>query len=238
MVRHWTARLAESKPKPTEEQIPPLSHSLSFHAKAADAAPSSPPRPWLTELVLWLQTSLFSPLQAWERGQVSSRQDMLQQQRCWHSSRTGLYSAGVVRGCLDRRRPPGISKLSAALASLSVDIRWGAGGVCGLCISTGRGHSHAEVLSALGERNSVYQSGEERQSRLSWALTAGVWKAYPQTPHRPPPAGLTSSSHKASNWLQTHYCLCFLSQPVSLKTEMWTRIQGNVWLVNVQPCRL
>lgn len=49
----------------------------------------------------------LSPLQGWERGQVSVGQDMLHQQRPWHSCRPGLYSAGVVWGCLDRRGAPG-----------------------------------------------------------------------------------------------------------------------------------
>ncbi len=200
-ARRQTARLAEFKPKPTEKADKEilslslsLSHSPSFHAKAADAAPSSPPSAWLTEpamAVLWLQTSPHPPLQGWERGQVSTRQDMLHQQRPWHSCRPGFYSAGVVWGCLDRRGALGyISSLLLEPAYLWV--LGVVGGVCGLCqsgcISNGRGHRQVDVLSALGEEQCVPKWGGE-QPQLS--SDCCCLKSSPTAP----PAGLASSFH-------------------------------------------
>lgn len=61
LIQHvWQNRKAEKANK----EILSLSHTPSFQAKAADAAPSSPPLAWMADLavgVLWFQTP-FSPL--------------------------------------------------------------------------------------------------------------------------------------------------------------------------------
>lgn len=101
-----------------------------------------------------------------ERRQASGRQDVLHQQRPWHSCRPGLLQC---RGCVrlfGQTRGSGMCQLSAARASLSVVSGRGGRGcvVCvGVVVSVEAVATDVLMFYQRSERNSAYQSREEKK---------------------------------------------------------------------------